>query len=298
MASFTPTPTIGALQVGVLVSYVLFGVTTTQTYIYYGRFLDDSRKLKCLVAFVWCCKLAHVVCIGLSIQEMTISDYGHPERLVRLPQSFVVAVVFSGTIAAVVQGFFALRIYRLSKRLYIPCLSWALSLARLMGSLLAFVYAIHMTTVMNFEAKARSTIAAMWTISAANDFLIAITLVYWLYQHRANAQTKILAIIDRLIAWTIETGVITSAVTIATLVLFLKMEETYIWLACFAVGARLFANSLLASLNSRACLRVEFLATRQVPESGYVMPQFNVPTDVRPELSRITNFTTPPNSTI
>jgi hypothetical protein len=39
----------GAYQIGVLVSYMLFGVTTAQTYIYYGRFPDDSPKFKALV---------------------------------------------------------------------------------------------------------------------------------------------------------------------------------------------------------------------------------------------------------
>jgi hypothetical protein len=39
----------GVLQIGVLISYALFGVTTTQTYIYYSRFPDDSLKLKALV---------------------------------------------------------------------------------------------------------------------------------------------------------------------------------------------------------------------------------------------------------
>jgi hypothetical protein len=39
----------GASEIGVLFSYVLFGVMTTQTYIYYSRFPDDSRKLKALV---------------------------------------------------------------------------------------------------------------------------------------------------------------------------------------------------------------------------------------------------------
>lgn len=42
----------GALQIGVLVSYVLFGVTTTQAYIYYDRFPDDSPKLKALVCTI------------------------------------------------------------------------------------------------------------------------------------------------------------------------------------------------------------------------------------------------------
>jgi hypothetical protein len=39
----------GALEIGILTSYVLLGVTITQTYIYYSRFPQDPRKLKALV---------------------------------------------------------------------------------------------------------------------------------------------------------------------------------------------------------------------------------------------------------
>ncbi|KAJ7788663.1 hypothetical protein B0H14DRAFT_3503961 [Mycena olivaceomarginata] len=46
-------PNTGAYEIGVLLSYVLFGVTTTQAYLYYTRFPEDSRKLKALVVFVW-----------------------------------------------------------------------------------------------------------------------------------------------------------------------------------------------------------------------------------------------------
>ncbi|KAJ7708047.1 hypothetical protein B0H17DRAFT_1325068 [Mycena rosella] len=61
-ASLNLNTTIGALQIGVLISYVLLGVTTTQTYIYYCRFPDDSPKLKALVAAVWVCEMAHAFC--------------------------------------------------------------------------------------------------------------------------------------------------------------------------------------------------------------------------------------------
>jgi hypothetical protein len=43
----------GAYELGVLISYILLGVTTTQAYVYYSRFPNDSRKLKYLVAFMW-----------------------------------------------------------------------------------------------------------------------------------------------------------------------------------------------------------------------------------------------------
>ncbi|KAJ6606144.1 hypothetical protein DFH09DRAFT_2960 [Mycena vulgaris] len=272
--SFDPTLTIGALEVGVLLSYVLFGVTTTQTYIYYGRFPEDSRALKSLVAFVWCCELAHVVCIGHTIHVMTVDDLGHPERLVRMPQPFMVAVMFSALIAAFVQGFFAFRIYCLSRLLYIPCLSWTLSLVRLICSLVVFASGLYMNTLQEFEAQSRRLLATIWSVSALNDLLIAGTLVHWLHRLRGNPETRTAAMVDKLIAWTIETGVVTSAVGIATLVLFLVMPQNYVFLATFVIAARLFANSLLASLNSRASLRAENLVTRELGTLCDI-PRFN-----------------------
>ncbi|KAJ7867156.1 hypothetical protein B0H13DRAFT_2560281 [Mycena leptocephala] len=95
--------TLGAFQIGVLVSYVLFGVTTTQTYIYYSRFPDDSLKLKVLVAFVWICEVGHALCIGHSLYVYTISDYAHPERVLGpAPKSLETTSIFSGVIGACV----------------------------------------------------------------------------------------------------------------------------------------------------------------------------------------------------
>lgn len=51
LSSFLPLTDLppGAMLIGVLFSYVLFGVTTTQVYIYSNRFPNDSRKIKLLV---------------------------------------------------------------------------------------------------------------------------------------------------------------------------------------------------------------------------------------------------------
>ncbi|KAJ7512714.1 hypothetical protein B0H11DRAFT_1947031 [Mycena galericulata] len=282
--------TIGALQIGVLISYVLFGVTTTQAYIYYGRFPGDLPRLKLLVAFVWFCELAHVICFGHTIYVMTISDFGQPERLAYPPETLFVAVIFSCVISASVQGFFAFRIYRFSERLYIPCLSWILTVVRSVCSLIIFVAGLRMSTFPVFAAQMSRLLVTTWTVSAINDLLIAISLVYFLYRQRTSANlTRTVAVIDKLIAWTIETGVLTSTIGIATLILFLKQPDNYAWLACFAVGARLFANSLLANLNSRTSLRgqdrtIGLLSTRDV------MPQFESPITVEVELSKATHM--------
>ncbi|KAK6974319.1 hypothetical protein R3P38DRAFT_598345 [Favolaschia claudopus] len=51
--SFDANGTIGAYEIGVLISYVLLGITIMQAYLYFTRFPDDRVVLKCLVSFVW-----------------------------------------------------------------------------------------------------------------------------------------------------------------------------------------------------------------------------------------------------
>ncbi|KAJ7125219.1 hypothetical protein C8R44DRAFT_875040 [Mycena epipterygia] len=52
VAVFDANVTLGALEIGVLISYTLFDLATLQAYIYFDRFSEDPRRLKCLVAFV------------------------------------------------------------------------------------------------------------------------------------------------------------------------------------------------------------------------------------------------------
>ncbi|KAJ6593203.1 hypothetical protein B0H19DRAFT_1089389 [Mycena capillaripes] len=253
---FDPNPTIGALQIGVLASYVLFGVTTTQTYIYYNRFPDDYLKLKTLVSFVWLCELAHAICIAHTLYTYTISNYGHPERLIqRAPESLEAGIFFSGVVTASVQAFFSFRIYALSHKLYIPLITWTLSFLRFVLSTVVFTSGLGMIDMASYEARWGWLAITLWSVSAANDLLIAATLVFILAHRRSNVHQRTAALVEKLIGWTIETGVMTSAFGLITLVCFLTMSDNFIWLGMITVSARLFSNSLLASLNSRASLR-------------------------------------------
>ncbi|KAF7355528.1 hypothetical protein MSAN_01469800 [Mycena sanguinolenta] len=205
---FNPNVTLGALEIGVLVSYVLFGITTVQTYIYSTRFPDDPWKLKAFVAFVWLCEFAHAICIGHTVYTYTITDYGHPERLLLpVPKSLEVAVFFSGIIAASVQCFFSRRIYVLSESLYIPCFTWILALLRCALSVVAFVSGIRMDALRSYESHWGWLAITLWTVSAANDVIIAATLVYLFSRRRNNAlafrNRSTAALVDKLIAWTI-----------------------------------------------------------------------------------------------
>ncbi|KAJ6479466.1 hypothetical protein C8R47DRAFT_1136927 [Mycena vitilis] len=265
-----PTPavnadtTIGALLVGTLVSYALFGVATTQAYIYYGRFRNDLLKLKLLVAGVWCGECAHTICIGMSIYDMVIVDSvdsGSPGDPLRLPASLLASTLIGSLVSFVVQAFFALRIYVLTRPspswlwTCIPILCLFLSFARLLPpNIVLFAFGIR-EPVPRFLARWGWLFDTLWAVSAANDLITAGTLVVLLWRRRDDGVAGTIAVVDKLIAWTIETGVVTSIASIIMMSVFVSMPFNFIWLAWFVVIPRLFSNSLFASLNSRTALR-------------------------------------------
>ncbi|KAJ6571652.1 hypothetical protein B0H19DRAFT_1130590, partial [Mycena capillaripes] len=189
--SFNPDTTLGAYELGVLASYILFGVATTQVYIYYHRFPDDSLNLKALVAFVWVCEAAHAVCLGHTLYAYTISDYGHPERIAgAFPKSLLVATFLTGVLAVCVHGFFSIRIYRFTEQVYIPCLIWVMTFLQMLGRTVLFGTAVRMASIISYQLKWAWLSTSVWSVSAATDLVITATLVAVLICQRACAQKR------------------------------------------------------------------------------------------------------------
>jgi hypothetical protein len=94
--------TLGALEIGVLISLFLFGIVTVQTSVYYDRFPKDPWHVKFLVAFVWVLELGHSLLISYLIYSTTITWYGQPQKLVKF-ESLNATVIFGAIITLTVQ---------------------------------------------------------------------------------------------------------------------------------------------------------------------------------------------------
>ncbi|KAJ7611762.1 hypothetical protein FB45DRAFT_940944 [Roridomyces roridus] len=254
---------LATMEIGALVSTALFGIIITQTHVYFNRFPNDSRKLKALVVFILCCEVVAAGCSGHWLYVYTISQ----NQIGRTPVSLEILDVVSGPVAAIVQGFFAFRIYRFSEKIYIPCFCWVLSLLRLTGSVVILVAALKDPIFAGIIVRWGWLFAAAWAVAASNDIIIAVTLVYLLRQQRDGVRERTLAVVDKLIKWTLETGLLTSVAGVITLVCFLANKDGWIWIPWWIIQGHLFANSLLASLNSRQTLRAMDTEARGHPIS-------------------------------
>ncbi|KAF8148391.1 hypothetical protein B0H34DRAFT_802933 [Crassisporium funariophilum] len=267
-AAFDAHGTLGALSVGVLISCFLFGIVTVQAYIYYTRFPEDQFKWKFLVTFVWFFELAHCISICHSLYYLTINQYGNPKALIKPPHTLFLAIVFSGVIGPVVQAFFAERVRVVSGKLIIPIICWTLSAVRLGMSAAAAGEAFQMTSLSSFQKEFKWLLTTVLAVGCAVDVLVAGALCYYLNQQKSNSHERTAIMIDKIIAWTVQTGLMTSLTGLVMLIFFVAMPGNFIWLCFFMFLARMFSNSLLASLNARTILRQTNFVELQHPSQG------------------------------
>jgi len=92
------------------------------------------------------------------------------------------------------------------------------------------------------------------SLSVAVDVMITTILCLFLRLNRTSVSSTN-RIIDALTLYTLQNGSITSAAAIASLICWLTMPQNRIFLGLHFVIGKLYANTLLATLNSRKHLR-------------------------------------------
>ncbi|KAI0712973.1 hypothetical protein C8T65DRAFT_739183 [Cerioporus squamosus] len=85
--------TLGAVFVGNLVAACLYGLTTLQTYTYFGRSREDSVLLRSMIAFLWILDTVHVVFISHTVYTYTVTDFGNFAALPKPVWSIVAQVI-------------------------------------------------------------------------------------------------------------------------------------------------------------------------------------------------------------
>ncbi|KIJ52568.1 hypothetical protein M422DRAFT_776193 [Sphaerobolus stellatus SS14] len=106
--------TMGVALVGTLISAVLYGITVTQTYLYFQRFPQDNILIKLMVAVLWTLDTLHLALISHSMYFYLIQNFNHPDALASAVWSFNSEVSVNGLIGLIVECFFARRMLRLS----------------------------------------------------------------------------------------------------------------------------------------------------------------------------------------
>ncbi|KAF9554444.1 hypothetical protein CPC08DRAFT_753671 [Agrocybe pediades] len=250
--------TFGAAFVGLVVASLLHGVSIVQAW-YYFTHQKDPWGLKSIVAAVMFFDTIHEILISHTVYTYVVTDWGNADELDK--------IVWSGLTAFLVQSFLTLRVWRLSKgNKLLTGIVCTLVLGEL-GCVIAYTgMSIHFQTYQQL-AKLKYLSILVNALAAAGDVLIAASLCALLHFSRTGFQRSD-TMINKLIMFSVNTGVLTSLCAVASLISITVAGNTFLYIAFFFCIGRLYTNSLLATLNARKSIRGAGDAIHTLTTSG------------------------------
>ncbi|KAK0241103.1 hypothetical protein EDD85DRAFT_948199 [Armillaria nabsnona] len=237
--------------IGYLLNWGLFGTLSVQLYLYYLAFPTDRQPIKYLVYGVYIVEFVQTMLITNDAFARFGYGFGELEALTAVHFSWLVVPVMGAIAASVGQGFYAYRIYILSRSRIVPAFVICVSLTSFVAAIIAGVLVFKASDITKLNDRATSiSLGISCAGYALCDIVIAICMTYILTRRNTSfPQTRIL--ITKLIRLTIETGSLTTVVALATLILFYVSPHQIFYETPSLVISKMYANTIYMVLNSR-----------------------------------------------
>ncbi|KAJ6456448.1 hypothetical protein C8R45DRAFT_1034509 [Mycena sanguinolenta] len=247
----TLVPTLGVTLIGILISCTLYGVTTLQTFIYTKRFWNtDNIRLKLFVILIWILETAHTAFLCSYIFRVAIIDLLNPLALQRTNVSDDITTGITAFIIFFVQCFYTWRLWILSNKKLILVIPLAILVITHLGLEMAVMALTFKWPDFSQFHRITGYFTGAVAVAAATDITIAIAM-FLLLQDRKTGIKSTEQMLNRIVTYTISTGLLTSVIDIVILGAFVGLPNTLVYLCFFDFVPNLYANSLLAMLNSR-----------------------------------------------
>jgi len=247
-----------------------------QTFLYIKLFPRDSTWVKAIVGAVWILDTTHSLLVYTSVWIEIITNYGDEATIDTIPIPLALTVITTAILTFIVHCFFSHRIHKLNRasrqQWRFTALILVLAFFRLCCASVTTAEMINMKTFTAFKAKFRWVFTLGLAMSCLVDILITGFLTYSL--HTLQSDKRAFRSLDRAISavvlYTFETNLLTSVATIVSMICWLAMPNNLVFMGLHFIICKLYANSLLATLNSRK--QLEHQRQRSAPADLPVGP--------------------------
>lgn len=232
----------------------LWGVTCVQSYTFLTSNFKDQSKFKLLVVFLWVLDTFDSCLNGHLLYFYMVSNYLNPLALLTPVWSVIIHVAITSISNFIIRSLFAFRVYRLSRG-NIPATAWimAISMTDLVTGIVISAKAFSVSTYADLD-RISSLMYLSFAAGTGSDVSVAICLCYLLHKSRTGFR-KTDTIINVLMQYTVNTGLIVAIDAAAGMLTYIFMPHNLIFLGFYLLLSKLYLNSYLASLNAREFLR-------------------------------------------
>ncbi|KAI0087153.1 hypothetical protein BDY19DRAFT_304374 [Irpex rosettiformis] len=247
--NFDANTAVGALLVGGLISAILFGITSTQSWVYYQTYREDHWRLKTVVATLWTLDTFDMCLIFHMLYWYLITSYSNPQILQQPVWSIILHVLVTSLTETVVRCMFALRIWRLSQNVILVVVVLAVTLTDLVACIMITVKAFY--TTFGTLKKLEPLFYLNFSAGLLGDSLVAVSLCWMLHRTSAGFDKMERRAIAWFMKYILNTGLFTAIVASIGLILFAAQPGEFVYIAVYLQLSKLYTNAYLAMLNSR-----------------------------------------------
>ncbi|KAJ7890605.1 hypothetical protein B0H14DRAFT_1111775 [Mycena olivaceomarginata] len=250
---------------GMMVGCFLFGITVSQSIIYFRNYRDDTLFLRGLVASALIVDTFHFVMVAEGVHNWYL--------FCKLPQNYAglalfhwslgASIIATYVITSMVQALYVMRVYMLSKNLWISTFIALLSVAQLGFGLFLWedLFAADSLSALH---EPKGQIGGSVELAATTLCDITISVALWWYLHKGRtgfASTE--RMIDKLILYMVNLGLLTSVASLLTLILWLVLPKSFAFVSLTLIRSKLYCNAMLVTLNYRRTVRTALNSTTQ-----------------------------------
>jgi len=246
--------TLGAAFIGGILAAVLFGITNVQSLLYFQSSSRDSPLLRYTVGFLWTLDALHLALVSHVLYFFLVTNFTNLAVITQVTWSLSVHVIVTTVSDFVVRSFFARRVWILSRQ------NWLLASGAAICAFVTFV------TGIGFAAKSFTFSSTLqfadiaWVLylslgsGVVADVWVAASLCWYLNKSRTGFKATD-STINVLMAYIINTGLLTSVCAAGCFVTYAAMPRNYVFIGFYFILSKLYFNSLLATLNARDKIR-------------------------------------------
>ncbi|KAF7304319.1 hypothetical protein HMN09_00833700 [Mycena chlorophos] len=245
--------TIGPLVIGAFICCTFLGVITLQLAHYVKNYYEEDRLyVRSAVIVLYIVQLGFTICICQSAYVLGVTDFGETLELLYSPWGLNVAQVL-GRVSLSCRALLTYQIYRATGALYLCISLWTITaLVEALALVLCVDFFRTRSIAISISNPPYNRLLLLLFLSdAAMDLVNASVLCYHLWRKRRLAFSgNTTTMVDRLLVYTLQTGLATSMVSLAAGL------AVHIWVMFFIGMPCSFTSAFIANINNRGSLRL------------------------------------------
>ncbi|KAJ7583167.1 hypothetical protein C8J56DRAFT_1167109 [Mycena floridula] len=270
--------TYGGTMICCMIMLVLYGAAVVQTYMYFVNYTRDHIALKSLVFIVSTLATIHSIFACHTVYHYQIITYTRPEILTNGVWSVFALTSVGVAICFCIQIFYARMLYTLARktwRLVLTTVLTILIVGQLTFGIFVSVKLFQLWDLPKLKGVVYVAMVPLFSIRVVSDTVTSIALCIILYDSRPslNRSSKL---VNTLIVYAMNKFVLTTIVVLMQTIVLIANPDSIWAMVIEFVTAQIYANSFLATLNSRNHLR-EIGGSGQVISANLSTVRFRSP---------------------